>query len=52
MVKSGSDFRQFSKIVMRRDEFGDLEVKVKRVDIDHTYDEDKEVKAIVDEFSS
>ena len=51
-MKSGSDFRQLSKIVLTRKADKSLDVNIERVDINEEYEEDPEVKAIVDDYIS
>lgn len=53
IIKSGTDFRQFSEITLRfsgKDERPIVEVRL--VDVTSEYDEDPELKTALDGFSS
>lgn len=54
IIKSGSDFRQFSKVFIdnQRDSNGHLQVFVEEVNVTAEYEEDKELKAELSVFSS
>lgn len=54
IIKSGSDFRQFSKVFVdsRRTEEGQLQVLVEEVNVSSEYEEDKALKTELSKFSS
>ncbi|CAD7078007.1 unnamed protein product [Hermetia illucens] len=53
IIKSGTDFRQFSKISIDkdRDEKGKIQVKVEEVNVTSDYEEDKELSAELAKYS-
>lgn len=51
MIKSGTDFRQFSKITLNFDKAA-VEVIVKPVDVTSAFEEDETLKAQLDKYAS
>ncbi|XP_017471282.1 PREDICTED: 5'-nucleotidase isoform X1 [Rhagoletis zephyria] len=53
IVKSGTDFRQFSKIVLKkeRDENGQVVVNIEQVNVTSDFVEDKDLKEELDKYS-
>jgi len=49
-VKSGTDFRNFGKIILTFDECGKFTVDIKKVDIISTIEEDGYTKDIVSQY--
>lgn len=53
IIKSGTDFRQFSKIdVTLSPEMGDVEVQIKAIDVTADFEEDAALAAILEEYNS
>ncbi|XP_059616059.1 snake venom 5'-nucleotidase isoform X1 [Phlebotomus argentipes] len=54
IVKSGTDFRQFSKIAIEneRDADGRLKMEIERVDVTASYSEDETLKAELEKYSA
>jgi len=50
IVKSGTDFRSFGKIILTFDECGKLSVAVEKIDIVSTVEEDSHIKDIVSKY--
>ena len=51
LVKSGSDFRHFSRIQVRFDENSNRpSIETEKIEIDGTIEEDSEIKEVTDKF--
>ena len=51
VIKSGTDFRNFSEVTLTFLDDGRFDVNVKEVVVDSSYPEDPEVKSIVDRYT-
>lgn len=50
VIKSGTDFRQFSKIILSKSQ-QELDVQIERIDVTASYAEDAELKAELNHYS-
>ena len=46
-MKSGTDFREMSKISLKRSSEGQWDVDIERVELDSCIEEDEDMKAVV-----
>ena len=50
MIKSGTDFREFSLITVNFDEYNNYTMDIKRIEVNSFVSEDPDVKATVDKY--